>query len=68
MTTLAFRITNGRLGRAELMLYDLSQPIVRPVQDEAPPFVLLERIPIGSTAEGATIAHKRGAIPVPEKE
>lgn len=68
MTTLGYKIEKSRLGRLELLLYDLEQPIKRPARSDEPPFVLIERHVIESTPQGVSIAHRRKAIPIPEKE
>ncbi len=68
MTKLAYRIEKGRLGRMELQFFDLAQPIPRPYSSEEPPYVLLERHTIEGTPQGVTLAHRRGAVPLPEKE
>lgn len=67
MPKLAYRIEKGRLGRMELQFFDLSQPIPRPCCSE-PPYVLLERHTVENTPQGVTLAHRRGAVPLPEKE
>lgn len=65
---LAYQIEKGCLGGLELKFFDLDQPIKFPCSPLEPPYVLLERHTVGSTPQGVVIAHRRGAIPVPEEE
>lgn len=64
---LGYKIVRGLLGQCALKLYDLEQPIPKPIGN-GPAFVCVETVILHSINQGVDLAHRRGAIPVPEKE